>query len=193
MPGAPGAVTTASVLVVIFPITGTSILLRPFTLHDVPQVHQVYSDPEVMRYVGRGAVADLAATTSMVRQYMAHQDAHGYGFWAVVDKASGMVIGDAGLAQTIHGEVEMGYTLGRAWWGAGRGTQAAGLCVRAAFDELEITALRALVEAPNRGSRHVLEKLGFVQDGVTMAFDREHLVYRLLRADWRASRTPRKG
>lgn len=177
---------------VIFPITGPTVLLRPFTLKDVPEVHHVYSDPLVMRYVGRGAVADLTATASMVRQYMAHQQAYGYGFWAVIDRTSGAVIGDAGLAQTIHGEVEMGYTLGRSWWGAGRGTEAAGLCVTAAFEELQVVALRALVEAPNRGSRHVLEKLGFSQDGVTMAFDREHVVYRLARSQWLAARIPKR-
>ena len=175
----------ASVSSVLFPISGPTVELRPFVLSDAPQVHRAYSDPEVMRYVGRGAVGDLATTEAMVRQYMAHQDAHGFGFWAVVDRATGDVIGDAGLALTLHGEVEMGYTLGRAWWGAGRGTEAAGLCVGAAFGELRIEALRALVEAPNRASRHVVEKLGFHQDGVTVAFDREHIVYRLAREAWR--------
>lgn len=163
------------------PLVGASVELRPFSIDDAPAAHAVYSDPEVMRWVGRGPVASLEATRSMLRQYMAHQDAHGYGFWAVVDRASGRLIGDAGLALTMAGEVEMGYTLGRPWWGRGLGTEVAGLWVAAAFGELDIPRIRALVEAPNRASRHVLEKLGFEEDGVTIAFDREHLVYRLAR------------
>jgi RimJ/RimL family protein N-acetyltransferase len=162
-----------------FPLVGPSVSLRPFSLDDATAAHAVYSDPAVMRYVGHGPVRDLHGTRSMLRQYMAHQEAHGFGFWAVIDRDSGRLIGDAGLARTLEGEVEMGYTLGRSWWGAGRGTEAASLCVAAAFDQLGITALRALVEAPNQPSRHVLEKLGFREWGVTMAFDREHLVYRL--------------
>lgn len=165
------------------PLVGASVELRPFSIDDAPAIHAVYSDPEVMRWVGRGAVTTLEATRTMLRQYMAHQDAHGYAFWAVVDRASGQVIGDGGLALTVTGEVEMGYTLGRPWWGQGRGTQVAGLWVATAFGALEVPRLRALVEAPNRASRHVLEKLGFRQDGVTMAFDREHLVYRLTPAE----------
>ena len=108
---------SASLDRVEFPLVGPSISLRPFTAADVSAAHRVYSDPEVMRFVGHGAVRSLAGTESMIRQYMAHQRAHGFGFWAVVDNASNQLIGDAGLARTIDGEVEMGYTLGKAWWG----------------------------------------------------------------------------
>lgn len=162
-----------------FPLVGQSIALRPFTLDDVPAAHLVYRDPQVMRFVGHGPVASLSGTESMVRQYMAHQRAHGFGFWAVIDRKSGLLIGDAGLARTADGEVEMGYTLAQAWWGRGIATEAATLCVEAARGPLGIPRLRALVEAPNRASRRVLEKVGFHKDGVTMAFDREHVVYRL--------------
>ncbi len=168
----------ASLNAVDFPLVGASVLLRPFTLADVPAAHLVYSDPAVMRFVGHGAVGSMSGTESMLRQYMAHQRTHGFGFWAVIDRATGTLIGDAGLARTIDGEVEMGYTLGQAWWGRGLATEAAQLCVDAAR-ELGVPRLRALVEEPNLASRNVLEKLGFERDGVTMAFEREHLVYRL--------------
>lgn len=169
----------ASLDVVDFPLVGPSLALRPFTLADVPAAHLVYSDPAVMRYVGHGAVGSITGTESMVRQYMAHQRTHGFGFWAVTDRATGVIIGDAGLARTVDGEVEMGYTLAKAWWGRGLGTEAATLCVAAARGPLGLTRLRALVEEPNVASQRVLEKLGFSRDGVTLAFDREHLVYRL--------------
>ena len=145
----------------------------------MPAAHLVYSDPEVMRYVGHGAVRSMTGTESMIRQYMAHQRTHGFGFWAVIDNDSGVLIGDAGLARTVDGEVEMGYTLAKAWWGKGIASEAAGICVETARGPLEVPRLRSLVEAPNLASRRVLEKLGFERDGVTMAFDREHLVYRL--------------
>lgn len=176
-PGVFGA-RDASLDAVEFPLVGSSLVLRPFTLADVAAAHLVYSDPDVMRFVGHGAVSSITGTESMVRQYMAHQRTHGFGFWAVTDRATGVLIGDAGLARTIDGEVEMGYTLAKAWWGRGLGTQAASLCVDAARGPLGLERIRALVEEPNLASRHVLEKLGFKRDGVTMAFEREHLVYR---------------
>lgn len=162
-----------------FPLIGTSIELRPFTLDDLAAAHEVYSDPRVMRYVGHGPVGTVAGTESILRQFIAHQTSHGFGFWAVVDRRTGALIGDAGLARAASGEVEMGYTLGVPWWGRGIATEAASLCVAAARGPLGIPRLRALVEAPNTGSRRVLSKLGFLPAGVAMAFGREHLVYRL--------------
>jgi ribosomal-protein-alanine N-acetyltransferase len=162
-----------------FPLEGPSVSLRPFALADIPAAHLIYSDPVVMRWVGHGAVRHEAASGSIIRQYIAHQEAHGFAFWAVIERNTGTLIGDAGLARTVGGDIEMGYTLRREWWGRGLGTEAAGLCVAAARGPLGFAAIRALVEPPNAASRHVLEKLGFHEDGVTIAFGREHLVYRL--------------
>jgi [ribosomal protein S5]-alanine N-acetyltransferase len=159
------------------PIVGERVVLRPFTMDDAQSAHRIYSDPQVMRWVGHGAVSSLAATESILRQYMAHQRIHGFAFWAVTDAVTGSVIGDAGLARTAEGEIEMGYTLARECWGRGIGTETAGLCVDAAR-RLGCTGVRALVEEPNGASRRVLEKLGFERDGVTLAFGRPHLVYR---------------
>ncbi len=38
------------------------LLLRPFAPDDAVLVHAVYSDPEVMRYVATGPMADIALT-----------------------------------------------------------------------------------------------------------------------------------
>lgn len=168
-----------SLRAVEFPLTGQRIELRPFTLDDIEAAHAVYGDARVMRYVGHGPVGSVAGTESIVRQFIAHQRAHGFGFWAVVDRATGQMIGDAGLARAASGEVEMGYTLGASWWGQGLATEAGALCVGAARGPLRIPRLRALVEEPNAASRNVLIKLGFSQAGVAMAFGREHLVYRI--------------
>ncbi len=103
-----------------YPIQGRTIELRPFTEDDAEAMLRVYGDPEVMRWVGHGAVSGIEAVRSMLQQYMAHQALHGFAFWAVVDRATGLVIGDGGLARTTGGEIEMGYTLARdAWGGAG--------------------------------------------------------------------------
>jgi RimJ/RimL family protein N-acetyltransferase len=66
--------------------------LRPFTTGDAAAIHRVYSDPEVMRYVAGGPVADLAGTDAMLREYGDHQEGHGFSFWAVIERAGGEVI-----------------------------------------------------------------------------------------------------
>jgi RimJ/RimL family protein N-acetyltransferase len=112
---------------------------------------------------------------------MAHQQACGYSFWAVVERESGALIGDAGLYRTPAGEVELGYTLGRPWWGRGYATEAAGAWLETAFARLGIDAVVALAEPANTASLRVLEKLGMRRDGERLAFGRPHAVYRAAR------------
>lgn len=156
--------------------------LRPLGPGDLDAIHRVYSDAEVMRWVGTGPVADRATTERMLAGYTAHQRGHGFSFWAVLERASGALIGDAGLHRTAAGEVELGYTLGREWWGRGYATEAGRAWLAAAFGELGIEEVIALAEPPNAASQHVLEKLGLRRDGTRVAFGREHLLYRITRS-----------
>lgn len=134
-----------------------------------------------MRHVGGGTPADLDRTRAMLLDYSAHQRLHGFSVWAVLERETGALIADAGLHRTdgADGEVELGYTLGRAWWGRGYATEAAAACRDAAFGELGLDELIALVDPLNAPSVHVLDKIGMSPAGRRMAYGREHLLYRL--------------
>jgi [ribosomal protein S5]-alanine N-acetyltransferase len=156
--------------------------LRPFVPADVDAIHGVYSDPEVMRWVGTGPVTGRTMTARMLDGYAAHQRTHGFSFWAVLEAATNTLIGDAGLHRTAAGETELGYTLAKSAWGRGYATEAARAWLDAAFRQLDIDEVIALVEPPNRASLHVLEKAGLRRNGTRMAFGREHLLYRITRS-----------
>jgi RimJ/RimL family protein N-acetyltransferase len=158
------------------------LLLRPFAPGDAALVQAVYSDPEVMRYVATGPMEDFLLIERLLEDYMAHQRRHGFSFWAVIERSSGTLIGDAGLYQTPAGEVELGYTLGAAWWGRGYATEAAGRWLSVAFGELGLDEVVALAEPANVASLRVLDKLGMRPDGERIAFGRPHAVYRGRRA-----------
>jgi [ribosomal protein S5]-alanine N-acetyltransferase len=157
------------------------LILRPFGTEDAPAAHEVYCDPEVMRYVATGPLPDVTMTRRLLQDYTTHQQAWGYSFWAVIERESGRLIGDAGLYRTPVGEVELGYTLGRAWWGRGYATEAAGAWLETAFSRLGIREVVALAEPANVASLRVLEKLGMTRDGERPAFGRPHAVYRATR------------
>jgi RimJ/RimL family protein N-acetyltransferase len=154
------------------------LLLRPFGPGDAERIHPIYSDPLVMRYVATGPMADFLVTERLLDDYNAHQQRHGYSFWAVIERSSGALIGDAGLYRTPAGEVELGYTLGAAWWGRGYATEAASRWISAAFNELGVDEVVALAEPANTASLHVLTKLGLVPSGERIAFGRPHAVFR---------------
>jgi len=154
------------------------LLLCLFGPGDTEHIHPIYSDPLVMRYVATGPMADIAVTQRLLEDYGAHQVRHGYSFWAVIERASDLIIGDAGLYRTPAGEVELGYTLGAAWWGRGYATEAASRWLSVAFDELGIDEVVALAEPANTASLRVLTKLGLIRDGERLAFGRPHVVFR---------------
>ena len=84
----------------------------------------------------------------------------GYGMCAVVERASGAVIGFCGLVHPGgQPEAELKYALRREHWG--RGYASAALT---AFLEIETRRpLRAYVVKHNVGSQRVLEKAGFTR------------------------------
>ena len=156
-----------------FPLRGPRLDLRPFAAADAADAHRVYGDPEVMRHVGEGGPATPEQTAQMLADYAAHQVRHGFAFWAVIERATGRLIGDAGLEVTAQG-VELGYTLAKDRWGHGVATEAGRLCVEAADGPLGLRRLVGVVDVRNPASAAVLTRLGFTDDGPVDAYGRPH-------------------
>jgi len=158
--------------------------LRPFGAADRDAIHAIYSDPEVMRYVGHGAHRTTAETARALRGYADALRTRGYGFVAVVELSSGVLIGDGGL-HPLAGrgpDVELGYTLARDAWGRGYATEIGSALVAHAFEALGVPRVMAQVEPENAASRRVLEKLGMTERGVRLTYGRPHLLYGVDRA-----------
>jgi RimJ/RimL family protein N-acetyltransferase len=160
-------------------LTTPRLRLRPFTPADRDAIHAVYADPEVMRHVGHGAHRSAADTDVALEAFARTLAARGFSFLAVEERASGRLIGDAGLypVEGREDEVELGYTLERAAWGRGYATEAAGALVAHARTALSASRVVATVDPANAASRHVLEKLGMTASGERVAYGRPHAVY----------------
>lgn len=145
-----------------FPIETERLLIRPFTLEDGEALHAVWGDPASNRFLGSRTPASIEETFGHLRQIVAAHEEHGFASCAVIEKESGMLIGDCGLfVSPDHADVELAYGLGRRWWGRGYATEAAVACVRAGFEQLRVDRIVADVDASNGASVRVLEKAGF--------------------------------
>jgi [ribosomal protein S5]-alanine N-acetyltransferase len=153
------------------------LLLRPVIPEDLVALAQIWSDPEVMRHMGAG-VRDAAASRMRHRELMEHQREHGFGKWAVIERASGDVIGYCGVELYEGGpDVELGFSFARAAWGKGYATEAAGRWLEHAFTALGCPRVIGLVRPDNAASIRVLEKLGMTHFGLTVIDGREWLLY----------------
>jgi RimJ/RimL family protein N-acetyltransferase len=85
----------------------------------------------------------------------------GYGQWAVEVKATGELVGRAGVwFPEGWPEIEAGWVIGRDHWGSGYATEAGREALRQAFATLGVTHVISLIDPANVASRRVAEKLG---------------------------------
>lgn len=144
------------------------LLLRPFGPGDAEAHARLYDDPEVTRWLGDGpwlGAAARARSRATLERFAEGWAAHGWGVWAVADRATGEVIGQCGLKPLrleAEGpvEVEVLYALERRHWGRGLASEAARAALDHGFGPLALPRIVAVARPDNRASRAVLEKLG---------------------------------
>jgi RimJ/RimL family protein N-acetyltransferase len=132
-----------------------------------------------MRHIGTGEpYRNLDDARRFLDWAATHQAAHGFCRWAVIEKASGNVIGSCGFARIESlEEIELGYLFDRRAWGHGFATEAARACLRYGFESLKFPQVVALTNPRNSASQHVLEKIGFASQGIKEVDGYEDIVY----------------
>jgi len=85
----------------------------------------------------------------------------------VVRRSDGVLLGGVGLhaLDEAAARAEVGYWLGRDYWGKGYATEAVGLLVRVAFTQLRLHRVEARVYPWNAASRGVARRCGFRYEG----------------------------
>jgi ribosomal-protein-alanine N-acetyltransferase len=138
--------------------------LRPFVPGDFEELFRLYSDPEVMRYIGQG-VRTPEETEQGLNRGLGHWRDRGFGMWAAYDKASGKFVGRCGI-QPLHdtGQVELGYALHQEFWGRGLATEASLAALRFGFHTIGLERIVAIARPENMASRHVMEKVGMTYE-----------------------------
>lgn len=164
------------------------LLFRQFTLDDVDRLHQIYSQPEMMRYIGDGSVPTYEQTKDWVQRQMDTYDQNQRDLWATVEKKSGSFIGRCGLIsweiESVK-ELEVGYLIDRNYWGEGFGTEAAQGIRDFAFQTYDISQLISLVQYSNQASRRVAEKNGMHLWKIIPFHGVSNVcVYRIQRKEW---------
>ena len=170
------------------------LLLRAPVPEDAEALAPMYGDPEVMRYVGDGRTLTRGDTERSVKRMIERWEADGFGLFTTVRQEDGAVIGRVGLlvwntptwepttraeAANAPSEVEVGYTLGRPYWGRGYATEAAGAVRDYALEELGAERLIALIIHGNTASENVARKLGLEYERDIMLGRREAQLFAL--------------
>jgi ribosomal-protein-alanine N-acetyltransferase len=104
---------------------------------------------------------------------------------AVVEKASGELIGHCGLRYIADiSETEVLYAFGKDFWGRGYATEAARESVAYGFDRVGLERIIGLAIPENIASCKVLEHCGLEYEKDTHLFDLDLAYYALNREDY---------
>jgi 8-oxo-dGTP diphosphatase len=141
------------------PIDSARLVLRAARADDAARIVALLADPEVAKHTSHiPHPYTLADAERFVAGAQAMVDTAGFSF-ALSLRNSGELIGFIG-SRTRPGTAELGYWLGRAYWGQGYMTEAAQRVTRFLFQELGYGTVWASPEPGNPASRRLLEKIG---------------------------------
>lgn len=146
------------------------LILRPHRLADFEASLAMWTDPEVVRYIGGKPSTEQQAWGRMMN-YLGHWQLMGYGYWCVEERASGILVGEFGFADfhreitpSIRGIPELGWALDSRVHGKGYATE--GLRAAVAWGDVNLPIARTvcLIDPENISSFKVAARLGFTEE-----------------------------
>jgi len=137
------------------------LILRPPRKEDLETYAKIMGAREVGYWFPKGDGYTREESEKSLDAILKHWDKHGYGIWAIINKANGHLIGRCGLNLIPEtSEVEVDFVLTPNSWGKGYATEAAKAALAYGFRKLKLENIIALAKPENTASRRVIEKIG---------------------------------
>ena len=137
------------------------LILRPWSENDAEELYKYASDSEVGPPAGWPPHTSVENSREIIRTVLSAPETY-----AVCLKENGKPIGSVGLHRNDlaerDDEYELGYWIGKPFWGQGLIPEASRELLRYAFEDLEMSRIWCGYYDGNEKSRRVQEKLGFV-------------------------------
>ena len=142
------------------------LILRPWNEEDAEELYKYASDPEVGPPAGWPVHTSVGFSREIIRDVLSAPETY-----AICLKEDEMPIGSVGLHRndlaTEDDEYELGYWIGKPYWGQGLVAEASEELLRYAFAELTMKRIWCGHYEGNTKSRRVMEKLGFTYHHIT--------------------------
>lgn len=159
------------------------LLLRQHREEDLAAAAAMWSDQNVVRHIGGRPFTREEVWHRMLR-YLGHWMIRPYGYWAVIDRASGRFIGEVGLAdwqregiEDLKGAPEAGWAMIPAAHGQGFAFEALQTMLTWVDAELS-SAVVCMIDSENASSIRLALRLGFEETSKRAHQDRVSLFFR---------------
>jgi [ribosomal protein S5]-alanine N-acetyltransferase len=159
------------------------IALRRFVVADASEALAMYSDAEVVRYIGNQRVPDVDTMRERITLWRDKYARYGeamVGPFPVREKSSGALVGTALLkylpAADESGQLrdtpdlEIGWHFARSAWGQGYASETGRALLMLGFQHHDCSLLHAVVEPANPRSMAVARRIGMRHTGQTARY-----------------------
>ena len=179
------------------PIVSDRLVMRALSLDDSERHYEIYSNPDVVRYLYYGPMDAIAARSHLARRSTAELPFEGSFLNLGVEvRGEGVLIGEValGVVSTVHRVCEIGYVFDPRWFGQGYATESTTVMVDLAFDRLGAHRVIGRIDGRNGPSQRVLERLGmrreahFRENEFVKGEWTDEVVYAVLDDEWHTRR-----
>lgn len=137
------------------------LILRRWNEDDAEELYRYACDPDIGPVAGWPVHTSVENSREIIRNVLSAE-----GTFAVVLKATGLPVGCVGWLQEgnipmAENEVEIGYWIGKPYWGQGLIPEAVMECLHHCFEELHCSRVWCVTDESNAKSRRVQDKCGF--------------------------------
>ena len=170
------------------------MILRRFTMDDVQAMFDNWAgDPEVTKYLTWPTHDSVEVSAMVMKDWVAGYEKPDHYKWAMTLKETGELIGDISACH-VHNHVraaEIGYCMGKRWWGTGLMTEALRAVVDYLIGQAGMNRVCARHDVRNIGSGRVMQKAGMTYEGTLRQFDRNNAgicdtaYYSILAEEWK--------
>lgn len=170
------------------------LALRFLSETDLPAIYTIFSHPEVMRYWSYPPWTDPSQAQQWLLNVQEGYDSGTALQLGIERNADPALVGTCTLFQfhAASRRAEIGYALGRPYWGAGYMHEALQALLGYAFQTLKLNRLEADIDPRNLASAKTLERLGFQKEGhlrerwIVNNEISDTALYGLLQREWQA-------
>lgn len=175
----------------------TRLLLRRMTVSDAEAMFDYARHPHVSRYCTWSMHGSIDDTRGFLEYWTSGYGTDAARDWAVVEKASGRMIGTGGFARFDASSLvaELGYVLHPDVWGRGYATELVRAAIAWGFASDDLERIEARCLSGNIASARVMEKAGMRREGTMrrayrkLGIQEDVHIHSILRDDVRGTAT----
>ena len=174
----------------------TRLILRQIRTGDAEDMFYNWaSDPEVTKYLTWPAYEELETAKVRVKEWSDSYEDPTFYNWAIELKDTGTVVGNISVVRMNESveSADIGYCMGKAWWGQGIMAEALRAVIDYLFSEVGLNRVAACHDKNNPNSGRVMDKAGMQVEGILRASGRNQqgicdmVWHSILRSEWEDS------